>query len=242
MNSFRTVWCEQEASNTCGVAALRIALKYFGYNIQERELVHSLRKFGFPLKADGVYYAELALLAASIGFKTTMRVPYAKLNHILWDAQPVKNTTSVEVSTIDDKLVSSSVNGRYKRIIRGLHDYIYAGGRLLIHSEADAPGLVDILRTTKRGAVAIVRIDSDRYYGVYEKWGHSLVAVPHLSDFIILDCYTRRIQRDYPLGWGRYLTCAQDFEWRKWRDILIEIEPDVFGNSSKDCLSHNTPF
>jgi len=198
-----------------------MALRYFGTEIREKQLVRVLKDLGFFVTPrTGVYASELGLIGLRFGYNVRLEVPPTALpNVLMWNGRG--RADMPDDSVIRQRLLSMDSRVLSKRVVRGLYSYVRAGGEMLVHETRAS----DICKSTHQGAVVILKVVSSEYYRCYERWKHFLVAVPRRDSFTILDSYSEGIRKDYPVRGESYIDFARNYDWSEWHDMILSLKP-----------------
>ncbi|MBI4214601.1 hypothetical protein HY546_01270 [archaeon] len=190
---YQQLVCTQEGPDTCGIAALRTALNFYGIKRPEQELVRQLNDSGLEVMDFGVYTPQVGLLALKNGLATVLHLNRNKLARLKHEV-------------------------KYKE---SLDAFLAAGGSLSEHDDGPTFPLVKAL--LNKGSVLLVRVTGREYYGMRkEDWGHYLVFVSTPYGHEILDCFKQKGFEFYK-NWEKHIKLSEKYDWLQWKDDIIEL-------------------
>jgi len=213
------LWLPQTDERSCGLVALRMALRFFGVETTNAELQRELISLGLRVIATGVFAPYLGILAQRREFKTIVRYPIALLDEIRNPKQP--SSFALEPS---HTAVKCSKTRSY--LYRSLRQYLMSGGKVIVYSY-DAPNITHITNAMRKRAPVLVGVSCRNYYGILnEDWDHVLTLIPRSGRFVVLDSFKERGRNYYgKKKWARCLRLAQRFCWDEWFGDMVEIHP-----------------
>jgi hypothetical protein len=228
----QTLWVGQQGQWDCWLAALRMGLRYWGYDFDYQQLLSQLLGTRLRISEEyGGFFPYLALIASRLGFHGWIRCPLRNLPELA-NIQP-KGRVSLERSMLAN-IVSDCTQTNYVRL------YLYESLILLLETPFARtctvyrtplrPSLLDILYFIEAGLPVIAYVHCDDFYGLPgDDSGHLLTFIP-VSDaekgYVILDGYRERGYHFFS-RWEQHLKAADGYDWTKWSDWLLSIVPSV---------------
>ncbi|MCX6784300.1 MAG: C39 family peptidase [candidate division WWE3 bacterium] len=163
----------QEKANTCGLAALRMILGYFGDNVSETELNKNIKLHSF-----GTFTTEIGLIPIKRGYRVTIEIFHLGIFGPL--ALPFRTViTSNIISNIKP-------NPRDKWTYESIKSFLKAGG-LMIYNPPTIQIIENILKSKKPMLVNINTATLGKYKNVWSN-GHFVVIQGFDSkNFTVLD-------------------------------------------------------
>jgi len=216
----KEIWVEQETDWSCIANATRMALRYFGYDMEEEEIAEFVRGLGYFVKLEsGEYILSLphsALFFRVLGFDVVYRTTLAKTvegEDVICDVERVVFYLKDDLKKVEDEYT----RGCYKALI----ELIERCGKVCLHQPYRMIRKDDILNVVRKGGVVIAYVTALEYYGIDEDWGHALVLVPHGDGFYVLDGFEKKgyLDKDFGHVWDKALEKAKNFKW----DRLVRI-------------------
>ena len=161
-------WCEQENDWSCGLTALRIALRYFSYEVEEAEIIRVLADKGLAVTQVGIFPSYLALASAYLGFKPVVRF---HIDNFSGSGMPLAlaDSSPTQLAAIFRHRLLCGVLQKWQQLLlQSLLQMLQLGLPLYIVPDTFRPNSNDITKVLTQGGVAIARIMSREYYGVSE--------------------------------------------------------------------------
>lgn len=213
----KKLWCGQERNWTCGVASLRMVLRYYGIEQSEDHLLKQLRILKLKKFDFGIYSIYIGILALRLGFNVLIRIPLKKLS----DMENQYNKEKKLVEIIDEVLNKISKKEPSYYLYKSIKILLKHGGRIKIYVKG--PTINHIQKAIQRDIPVIVRVPSAVYYDIKNDPSfHHLVLLPMGEGFMVLDCYELIGYNDCE-NWIYHLETSKKYDWNTWSETMIEI-------------------
>jgi len=213
----KKLWCGQERDWTCGIASLRMVLRYYGIERSEDYLLKQLRILRLKKFDFGIYSTYIGILALKLGFNVLIRIPLKKLS----DMENQYNKKKKIVELIDNVLNKISRKEPSYYLYTSIKILLKCGGKVKIYVKG--PTINHIRKAIQRGIPVIARVPSDVYYNIKNDSSfHHLVLISIGESFIVLDSYELKGYYDCE-NWKYYLDTSKKYDWNTWSETMIEI-------------------
>lgn len=225
--SIEQILVDQETDWSCVANATRMALRYFGYDAEEREIGEFLERMGYRTRIQDEFllcFPHAALFLRLAGFdvtyRTTLAQEFPRKVDVITGQPTVRELLEEDMRNLED-------NDYAKDCYRALINLMDLGGRVHLHQPRRAIQREDILRAIGERKLVIAYVTARQYYRVHEDWGHALVLVPSGLSFEVLDGFARKGYLDPDLRelWDTALENAKKFEWNNLVRV-IEVGGD----------------
>ena len=221
-SSLSQIFVDQETDWSCIANATRMALRYFGYDIEETEIAKFLERMGYRTRIQNEFllcFSHAALFLRIVGFDVTYRTTLARKFpeniDVITDQSIVRKLLKEDLESIKD-------DDHTKECYRALIDFMKFGGRVYLHQPHRMIQREDILRAIRKGKIVIVYVTARQYYRVDEDWGHALLLVPSRESFEVMDGFIRKGYLDPDLRdiWDTAIENAKTFKWNNLVRII----------------------
>lgn len=229
-----TFWISQQERWDCWLAALRMALRFWGNDIDYDQMLSQLLGTSLRISLEhGGFFPYLAIMASHLGFGGWMYCPLRNLPELAEGrasgicTQHISPSRS-ELLSIASQCKQTNFPRFYLYQSLALLDDSSFSATWLVFRSPDRPSLQDILGFLEKGMPVVVYVHCDEFYQLPDDdSGHLLTFIP-VSDnkrgYLILDGYRERGYRYFSI-WEHHLTAAQGYDWTRWSDWLLAIAP-----------------
>ena len=237
------LWFGQQADWDCWLASLRMALRFWEVDYTYEKLLSQLLGTSLLISEDyGGFFPYAAFVASRLGFGGYLRCSMKNLPELAALLQEIgrfkEHGQHVQLKHIAPHLLE-----KLARQTKAPRSYLYRSLFLLtktlfektctIYQIPGRPSFQeDILCLLEQGLPVIVRVNSDEFYQIPgDDSGHLLTFIP-VSDgrgYVILDSYRERGYQEVGEIWKQYLHASNSYDWSKWSDWLLAIQPLELG-------------
>lgn len=211
---FSKIWYNQRGEWDCGLASLRIALRYLSLDLNERSMVKIIKGLGLKLFDWGIYISYLPLIASEIGLNSRLKIK-------LSDAGFIKNKKGL-IDLFTARLNDPSKTKERYYLYKSLLTCVSRGIEVKVYVSKHRPNIDDLMGSLKAGNPAIVLIRAKEYYITEDDWNHMVTLVPSKKGFVALDPYLKRGYKHY-VKWDSHIKHSLKYDWDRWTGDMVEI-------------------
>jgi hypothetical protein len=218
--NIKDIWVSQGDDDTCQLGALRIVLRYYNRDIDEKKLIEALSRENFNIFDFGTYLPFIGVIALRLGFQIDYRTELSRKH-------PETKTIISAPDTIKKIILEDLENtDKEEPILQAYNAFLKIldiGGKIYFHQPHSPPSFTEIEEALKTGPV-IALVTGKEYYNIDEEWNHALVLVPaDNNNYIVFDDFEEKGYH-YTSKWEKHLEYSRKYNWEKWKGRMLEFE------------------